>query len=97
MVLVSYVLALTGALDNWWFASITIATVFLLPVAGQMFMPEAVLGEDEAERRRPLNPDRVGLDEPYGPEVRDEIDRELGIAEQLQSAGRREQELTTHG
>lgn len=97
VVLVSYLLALAGALDNWWFASITIATVFLLPVAGQMLMPEAVLGKEEAERTRPLDPHRVGVDQPYGPEVRDEIDRELGIAGQLPSSGRREQELISHG
>ncbi|MFD6673102.1 ABC transporter permease [Rhodococcus zopfii] len=97
VVLVSYVLALIGALDNWWFASITIATVFLLPVAGQLLMPEAVLGAEESQRRRPLNPERVGIDEPYGPEVREEIDRELGIAGCLSPSDRREQELITHG
>ncbi|WP_226435272.1 ABC transporter permease [Rhodococcus yananensis] len=94
---VSYLLALTGALDNWWFASITIATVFLLPVVGRWLMPDAVLGAEEAERRRPLVPERVGVDEPYGPAVRDEIDRELGIADQLNIPARADKELVTHG
>lgn len=83
VVLVTYLLALIGLLDNWWFASITIVTVFMLPVVGQMVMPEAVLGKDEADRRRALIPERVGIDEPYDPSVREQIDRELGIAERL--------------
>ncbi len=83
VVLVSYVLALVGVLDNWWFASITIATVFMLPVVGQWLMPEAVLGAEEAQRRAPLILERVGVDEPYSTQVRDEIDRELGIADYL--------------
>ncbi len=97
--LVSYVLALVGVLDNWWFASITIATVFMLPVIGQWLMPDAVLGEEEAARRRPLDPGtRSGIDEPYSAEVRDEIDRELGISEYLSTPpARTDKELVTHG
>ncbi|MGI9210436.1 MAG: branched-chain amino acid ABC transporter permease, partial [Rhodococcus sp. (in: high G+C Gram-positive bacteria)] len=98
VVLVSYLLALVGVLDNWWFASITIATVFMLPVMGQWLMPEAVLGEEEAARRRPLIPERIGLDEPYSAEARDEIDRELGISDYLSTPPvRADKELVTNG
>ncbi|MFD6893139.1 ABC transporter permease [Rhodococcus sp. NPDC060086] len=98
VVLVSYLLALGGILDNWWFASITIATVFMLPVMGQWLMPEAVLGAEEAKRRAPLVPERVGLDVPYSDQVRDEIDRELGIAEYLATPPvRTDKELVTNG
>ncbi|MCK0091973.1 ABC transporter permease [Rhodococcus sp. F64268] len=98
VVLVSYLLALVGVLDNWWFASITIATVFMLPVVGQWLMPEAVLGAEEAKRREPLVPERVGVDEPYSEQVRDEIDRELGIAEYLSTPpARSDKELVTNG
>ncbi|KHJ71462.1 ABC transporter permease [Rhodococcus sp. Chr-9] len=98
VVLVSYLLALVGALDNWWFASITIATVFMLPVVGQWLMPEAVLGAEEAQRRAPLVPERIGIDEPYNEQARDEIDRELGIDELLAArATGSEKELIPHG
>lgn len=98
VVLLSYILALVGALDNWWFASITIATVFMLPVVGQWLMPEAVLGAEEAKRRAPLVPERVGLDVPYSDQVRDEIDRELGIDGYLAaSPTRSDKELVTNG
>ena len=79
VVALTYLLALVGVLDNWWFASITIATVFLLPVIGEMVMPRAVLGADEAARRRPLDPERIGVDEPYGDDVIARVDRELGL------------------
>lgn len=79
LVAVLYVLALTGLLDNWWFASLTIATVFLLPVIGQMVMPAAVLGEEELARRRTTPPELVGIDEPYTEEGRLRLDRELGL------------------
>ncbi|SDD65251.1 branched-chain amino acid ABC transporter permease [Rhodococcus tukisamuensis] len=78
-VAVLYVLALTGMLDNWWFASLTIATVFLLPVIGQMVMPAAVLGEEELARRRTTPPELVGIDEPYTEEGRIRLDNELGL------------------
>ncbi|OBA38403.1 ABC transporter permease [Rhodococcus sp. 852002-51564_SCH6189132-a] len=98
VVLVSYLLALVGALDNWWFASITIATVFMLPVVAQWLMPEAVLGAEEAQRRAPLVPERIGIDEPYNEQARDEIDRELGIDELLAArATGSEKELVPHG
>ncbi|NLU84155.1 ABC transporter permease [Rhodococcus sp. HNM0569] len=79
IVSVSYLLALTGVLDNWWFATITIVTVFALPVAGEMIMPTAVLGPEEAARRRPLDPETVGLGEPYDDDTMARVDRELGL------------------
>ncbi|MFF0815840.1 ABC transporter permease [Rhodococcus sp. NPDC003318] len=86
VVAVAYVLALTGILDNWWFASITIVTVFLLPVIGEMLMPTAVLGSEEAARRRPVDPEVVGIDEPYGEGVIARVDRELGLPASLRPA-----------
>ena len=60
--------------------------------------PEAVLGEEEAARRRPLIPERIGLDEPYSAEARDEIDRELGISDYLSTPPvRADKELVTNG
>jgi branched-chain amino acid transport system permease protein len=79
VVAVAYLLALTGVLDNWWFASIAIVTVFALPVVGEMVMPTAVLGSEEAQRRRPIDPEEIGVDVPYGDEVMARVDRELGL------------------
>ncbi|MFC7449226.1 ABC transporter permease [Rhodococcus daqingensis] len=78
-VAVLYLLALTGVLGNWWFASLTIVTVFALPVVGEMLMPTAVLGAEEVARRRTTPPELVGIDEPYTQEGRDCLDRELGL------------------
>ena len=61
-------------------------------------MPEAVLGAEEAQRRAPLIPERIGVDEPYGAQARDEIDRELGIDEYLSARPTgTEKELISHG
>ncbi|QCQ92295.1 ABC transporter permease [Rhodococcus sp. SGAir0479] len=79
VVAVSYVLALTGVLDNWWFATIAIVTVFMLPVVGQMVMPAAVLGEEEAAARRGTSPEDIGVDEPYTADRLAELDRELEL------------------
>ncbi|GAA4486480.1 hypothetical protein GCM10023094_42960 [Rhodococcus olei] len=79
VVAAAYALALAGVLDNWWFASISIVTVFALPVIGEMVMPTAVLGAEEAARRRPLDPERIGVDEPYTDAVLARVDRELGL------------------
>ncbi|MFD4468087.1 ABC transporter permease [Rhodococcus sp. NPDC058505] len=87
VVAVAYLLALTGVLDNWWFATITIVTVFALPVVGEMVMPTEVLGAEEAARRRPLDPERIGIDEPYGPEATALVDRELGLPAPALPAG----------
>ncbi|MGW0176906.1 ABC transporter permease [Rhodococcus sp. NPDC003322] len=86
VVAVAYVLALTGVLDNWWFASITIVTGFALPVIGEMLMPTAVLGEEEAARRRPVDPETIGIDEPYDDEVIARVDRELGLPASVRPA-----------
>lgn len=83
VVAVAYLLALTGVLDNWWFATITIVTVFALPVVGEMVMPTAVLGAEEAARRQPLDPERIGTDEPYDADVMARVDRELGLPADL--------------
>ena len=93
VVLLTYVLALTGVLGNWWFASITIAVVFMLPVIGEMVMPRAVLTPEELAAKATVVPEDVGIDVPYSPEIRDEIDRELGIP---QYQGGSPKELTAH-
>ncbi|MER2205781.1 MAG: ABC transporter permease, partial [Rhodococcus sp. (in: high G+C Gram-positive bacteria)] len=93
VVLLTYVLALTGVLGNWWFASITIAVVFMLPVIGEMVMPRAVLTTEELAAKATVVPEDVGIDVPYSPEIRDEIDRELGLP-QYQGSSRKE--LTAH-
>ncbi|GIH71386.1 ABC transporter permease [Sphaerimonospora thailandensis] len=71
---VLYVLALTGVIGNWWFAVLTACLVMMLPVFGRMLAPTAV-------RETPL--ELVGVDEPYTPELRDRLDRELGLAPAL--------------
>ncbi|MFZ2178915.1 MAG: ABC transporter permease [Rhodococcus sp. (in: high G+C Gram-positive bacteria)] len=79
VVAAAYVLALTGILDNWWFAAIAVTTLFLLPVVGRSVMPAAVLGPEEAARRRSTPPESIGIDEPYTAEARAALDRELDI------------------
>lgn len=79
VVALSYVLALTGVLGNWWFATITIVTVFMLPVVGQMFMPEAVLGPEAAAAKRGTPPEEIGVDQPWTEDRLAELDRELGL------------------
>ncbi len=79
VVALSYVLALTGVLGNWWFATITIVTVFMLPVVGQMFMPEAVLGTEAAAAKRGTPPEEIGVDQPWTEDRLAELDRELGL------------------
>ena len=79
VIAVTYLLALTGVLGNWWFASITIAVVFLLPVIGEMVMPAAVLTRRSWRRRRRWSRKRSGSTSRTRDEVRGELDRELGI------------------
>lgn len=79
IVALAYVLALTGVLGNWWFATIAIVTVFMLPVVGQMVMPEAVLGKEAAAAAQGVPPEEVGIDEPYTEESLAALDRELGL------------------
>jgi branched-chain amino acid transport system permease protein len=75
-----YLLALAGALTNWWFAVLTAVLVIALPVIGRMVMPAAFLGPEEAGRRRAEVPvDLVGIDAPYTPQLRDSLDRALGL------------------
>ena len=75
-----YLLALGGVLTNWWFAILTVVGVLLLPVVGQMVKPEAFFGEEEMARRRAEVPlELVGIDTPYTRQLRDEVDRALGM------------------
>ncbi|QNG19776.1 ABC transporter permease [Rhodococcus triatomae] len=80
----AYALALGGLLDNWWFATIAIVTVFALPVVGEMVASSA------ATVRVP--PEQIGLSVPYSEQVRGQLDRELGIPER-----RENEELVKHG
>jgi hypothetical protein len=75
-----YLLALGGILTNWWFAILTVMVILLLPVVGQMVKPEAFFGEEEVARRRGEVPlELMGIDAPYTRQLRDEIDRALGM------------------
>ncbi|MCU1461244.1 MAG: putative branched-chain amino acid transporter integral rane subunit [Acidimicrobiales bacterium] len=75
-----YLLTLGGIVTNWWFAILTVVVILLLPVVGQMVKPEAFLGEAEVARRRAEVPlALVGIDTPYTRQMRDEIDRALGM------------------
>jgi hypothetical protein len=74
-----YLLALTGTITNWWFVILLFVLLAVLPIIGQMVMPEAFVGAGEVARRRAAVPDElVGIDSPYTPEVRESLDRALG-------------------
>jgi len=75
-----YALALAGALTNWWFAILTMVLALVLPVIGRMVMPAAFLSEEELARLRDEVPiELMGIDSPYTPQVREALDRALGI------------------
>ena len=75
-----YLLTLGGIVTNWWFAIVTVMVILLLPVIGQMVKPEAFFGEEEMARRRGEVPlELMGIDAPYTRQLRDEIDRALGM------------------
>lgn len=65
----------------------------MLPVIGEMVMPSAVLTPEELAAKATVVPEDIGIDVPYSPEIRDEIDRELGIP---QYQGGSPKELTVH-
>ncbi|MGI5157642.1 ABC transporter permease subunit [Microbispora sp. CA-102843] len=67
---VLYVLALTGVIGNWWFAILTACVVMGLPVIGRRLTSPAA-------RATPL--ELAGVDEPYTDELRERLDRELGL------------------
>ncbi|HVM63774.1 MAG TPA: ABC transporter permease [Acidimicrobiales bacterium] len=75
-----YGLALGGVITNWWFAILTIVLVLVLPVVGQMVMPEVVLPPEKLARLHAAVPIELeGIDTPYTPQLRDRLDRALGI------------------
>jgi len=75
-----YVLALTGVLTNWWFAILTGVVLLILPLVGKALVPSAFLTEEElAAVREEVPVDLLGIDSPYTPELRDSLDRALGI------------------
>jgi len=75
-----YALALAGVLTNWWFAILTIVLVLLLPLVGQMAMPAAFLPPERlAEFRARVPVELQGIDSAYTPQLRDALDRSLGI------------------
>ena len=75
-----YVLALTGAITNWWFAILTGVLALVLPVLGRVLVPGAFLTEEELARQREEVPlELVGIDTPYTPQVRESLDRALGL------------------
>ncbi|WP_127782366.1 ABC transporter permease [Rhodococcus sp. X156] len=74
-----YLLAYTDTIDKWWFGILTITLVFLLPVFGQMLMPEAVLGKEEIARRKVTPPELIGVDVPFSERDRHALDQKLGL------------------
>ena len=75
-----YGLALAGVVTNWWFAILTIVLVLVLPIVGQMAMPAAVLPPEKLARLRGRVPIELeGIDTPYTPQLRDRLDRSLGV------------------
>ncbi|MBE3011751.1 ABC transporter permease [Microbispora sp. NEAU-D428] len=76
---VLYVLALTGVIGNWWFATLTVCLAMALPVAGRM--------RAEAPARA-TPPELAGVDEPYTDELRERLDRELGMPVRERTAGK---------
>ncbi len=76
-----YVLADTGAISNWWFVAATILMVLLWPTIARLVMPQAFRSADEPERRKALDVplELVGVDVPFTPELRAELDQALGI------------------
>jgi branched-chain amino acid transport system permease protein len=85
---VLYALALGGVLTNWWFAILTIVLVIILPVVGQMAMPAAFLPPERlAQLRERVPVELEGIDTPYTPQLRDSLDRALGLDGAAASAG----------
>jgi branched-chain amino acid transport system permease protein len=75
-----YLLALSGTITNWWFAILLFVLISVLPIIGMMTMPVAYLGEEEAARRRAVvPPELAGIDSPYTPQLRDALDRAIGL------------------
>ncbi|NEA26673.1 ABC transporter permease subunit [Actinomadura bangladeshensis] len=68
---VLYLLALTGVIGTWMFAILALCVIMLVPVFGRMYLEE--------DRSRPTPLEFVGVDEPYTDELRERLDRELGL------------------
>ncbi|GGV00089.1 hypothetical protein GCM10010182_16560 [Actinomadura cremea] len=66
-----YVLAATGVIGSWTFSLVALCVVMLLPVIGRVYL------EEGRERETPL--ELLGVDEPYGDEMRTRLDQELGL------------------
>ncbi|MFI6517642.1 ABC transporter permease [Spirillospora sp. NPDC050679] len=66
-----YALALTGVIGAWTFTIALLCAGMLLPVLGRTHRDEG--------RRRATPLELVGVDEPYTPELRARLDRELGL------------------
>ncbi|MBO0732014.1 MAG: hypothetical protein J2P57_22330, partial [Acidimicrobiaceae bacterium] len=69
-----YVLALVGAITNWWFAILTAILVMILPLIGQM------TGRQAREQRAAEIPlELAGISAPYDEALLARLDRTLGI------------------
>lgn len=77
--IVLYLLAYTNTMDKWWFGILTIVLVLLLPVFGQMLMPQAVLSAEALASRKKAPPELIGIDEPYTEGQRHVLDQRLGL------------------
>jgi branched-chain amino acid transport system permease protein len=75
--LLFYVLALVGAISNWWFAILTSVLVMFLPLVGQMTSRQA---REQRAAEVPL--ELAGIDAPYDDALVGRLDRALGIDQQ---------------
>jgi branched-chain amino acid transport system permease protein len=75
-----YVLALVGSISNWWFVTLLLVLVAVLPIVAMVVMPSAFAASGGEVIVLDQVPDvLVGVDAPYTVQIRDEIDRKLGI------------------
>jgi branched-subunit amino acid ABC-type transport system permease component len=73
---ITYLLALTGVIGNWWFGVITYVLLVMLPVFGQLLMP-AAMSDHPTEPEPDLA--AVGVDEPYSERALGLLDRRLAL------------------
>jgi hypothetical protein len=82
-----YGLALAGVLTNWWFVILTLVLLLVLPLIGRMAMPAAFLPAEELARLRGTVPlELQGIDAPYTTQLRDALDRAVGIDPTVEQA-----------
>jgi len=79
LVAVLYVLALIGVFGAWTFSLTTLVVVFALPAIGARLMPHAVEAKGGHAKSAEAAPGEIRDDEPYTDDLRDRLDRALGL------------------